>query len=227
MDNQQLCINEEQEQIILCGKVGDEHLSKPATGKSNSLYITNCVHKEYVEYKKKILGDIAFEIKEVDNNGYKKGKIYTLSTKRLSYITSIQNKNLDYILDRLNEFGLAIWFYDDGSLHKSKLFYNLNTHKFDYSDNIKIQKFLSKFSINSKITKEIKKDGREFYYQRIGKYDGAYVISKILNKYYISCYSYKIWSSETILKWSKLQEQLKSTNKVYTNHELGKIFCKI
>lgn len=46
-----------------------------------------------------------------------------------------------------------------------------------------------------------------------GKFgDGAYEISNILNKYPVDCYNYKVWSSETILNWSKMQEYLKSTD---------------
>lgn len=33
-----------------------------------------------------------------------------------------------------------------------------------------------------------------------------------MHKYYIPCYYYKLISSETSLKWCKLQEKLKSTN---------------
>lgn len=34
----------------------------------------------------------------------------------------------------------------------------------------------------------------------------------LLNKYPVDCYNYKVWSSETILNWSKMQEYLKSTD---------------
>lgn len=38
------------------------------------------------------------------------------------------------------------------------------------------------------------------------------VLINILNKYPVDCYNYKVWSSETILNWSKMQEYLKSTD---------------
>jgi hypothetical protein len=53
-------------------------------------------------------------------------------------------------------------------------------------------------------------------------------ISQILSKYPVKCYSYKRWSSETIQKWSKLQEELKSEGVEITNlnnFQLGKL-CK-
>ena len=43
-----------------------------------------------------------------------------------------------------------------------------------------------------------------------------------MRKYYLPCYSYKLISSETIQKWSKLQEELKSSDKVeYTARKLS------
>lgn len=68
---------------------------------------------------------------------------------------------------------------------------------------------------------EKKKDGRIFYYLCINKYKGAAIISQILNKYPVNCYSYKRWSSETILQWSKVQEYLKNTGKVLSSREMG------
>lgn len=38
------------------------------------------------------------------------------------------------------------------------------------------------------------------------------VLINILNKYPVDCCNYKVWSSETILNWSKMQEYLKSTD---------------
>ncbi|MCG8399364.1 hypothetical protein LWS67_23025, partial [Bacillus atrophaeus] len=59
------------------------------------------------------------------------------------------------------------------------------------------------------------------YYLGINKYEGANIISEILSRYPLNCYSYKLWSSETIQKWSKLQEQLKSTDRNLTNGQLA------
>lgn len=97
----------------------------------------------------------------------------------------------------MNDLGLALWIYDDGSLHKNKLFYNINTQGFpkEIQEELFIP-FFNRFNIYPKLTVERKRDGREFWYLRISKYEGAY----------------KRWSSETIQKWSKLQEELKSTD---------------
>lgn len=119
--------------------------------------------------------------------------------------------SIEKALSLLDELGIAMWFYDDGSLHNSKLFYNLNTHEFskELQEDLFIP-FFNKYNIYPKITKEVKKDGRIFYYLRISKFEGSYEISNILNKCPVNCYKYKVWSSETIQKWSKLQVELKN-----------------
>jgi len=227
MDNQQLYnLNEKQLQVILSSTLGDGNLYRKKET-HNYLMSTNCIHKEYLEFKKLLLEDLSFNIGFISKNGYKQKPIYTLSTKRNKSITKIANLDLKSKLNLLSTLGLALWFYDDGSLHKTKLFYNLNTHKFSKKENEIIANFLLKYNIKAKVTKETKKDGRVFYYLRIGKYDGAYEINKILSTYPLNCFKYKLWSSETILKWSKLQEKLKSTDKVYSNMQLGKLFAKI
>lgn len=131
-----------------------------------------------------------------------------------SRLKIIKNLSIEEVLANLNELGLALWIYDDGSLHKSKYFYNLNTQSFskEVQEDVLIP-FLNSYDIYPKLQVENKKDGRQFWYLRIGKYQGAAEISKILNEYPVNCYSYKRWSSETIQKWSKLQEELKRQGK--------------
>ena len=212
MGNQQLYVlTTDLSQLFLTAKLGDGHLTTPKNINSNSYYSTNCKFKEYLEFKSKILGDLSGNINYIEKNGYSQTPIFSLISKRDDLITHIRNLSLEETILNLNELGIALWFYDDGSLHKNKLFYNLNTQKFSYD----IQKelfipFFNRYNIFPKITEENKKDGRIFYYLRISKYEGAYEISRILEKYPLECYKYKLWSPETIQKWSKLQAELKS-----------------
>lgn len=214
MGNQQLCLTNEQKQVIVSGRLGDGYIS-PSTPNLESYYATNCKYKEYLEFKKSLLGALCENnnINVIEENGYSKTRIYTLKSRRNRQVTLIKELSLEEILNELDELGLAMWIYDDGSLHKNKLFYNINTQSFprDVQEELFIP-FFNKFNIYPKLTIERKKDGREFWYLRVSKYDGAYEISNILSKYPLDCYAYKRWSSETIQKWSKLQEELKSTD---------------
>lgn len=135
--------------------------------------------------------------------------------------------SVEEALSYMDDLGIALWFYDDGSMHKTKLFYNLNTQAFSEEINRDVfVPFFQKFNIYAKPTIERKKDGREFWYLRISKYEGAYEISQILNKYYVGCYNYKIWSSETIQNWSKMQEYLKSENKSQCSNRMKSSILK-
>lgn len=206
-----LNLSNEQIQVLLTGKFGDGCLSTPKSCVDNSLYSSNSIHEEYVDFKIKLLGNLASKKSRVSSNGYAKTPIWQFHTHVSPDITKIKNMDIETALNLMDDLGVALWFYDDGSLHKTKLFYNLNTQAFSQEINQDLfVPFLSKFGIFAKPTIERKRDGREFWYLRISRYEGAYEITQLLNKYPVHCYNYKVWSSETIQNWSKLQEQLKS-----------------
>ena len=210
MDNKQLYdFTREQTQVFLTARLGDGCIHHT---KSNSwIYTTNCKHIEYLEFKKSLIGKGNISI--LPRNGYSKTPIYQMYGGAFPSLELIKNLPLKEVLNNLDYLGLILWFYDDGSLHKTKLFYNLNTQGFSEEVNKELfVPFFLKFGIKAKPTIERKKDGREFWYLRVGKYDGAYEISELLNKYKVNCFDYKVWSSETIQNWSKLQEWLKSGN---------------
>lgn len=67
----------------------------------------------------------------------------------------------DYVLDNINEFGLLLWFLDDGQWHvstngtKTKRFGYLNTQSFSFEENEKIKDmFKNRFNIDLKIHKD-------------------------------------------------------------------------
>lgn len=208
-----LNLSNEQIQVILTGKFGDGYLSIPKTCKDTSMYESNCKFEEYVDFKSKLLGNLCTYKHKVEKNGYSQTSIFQFHTHVHEDILKIKNMSIEEALSLMDDLGLALWFYDDGSLHKTKLFYNLNTQAFSEEINKEIfVPHLLKWNIKAEPTIERKKDGREFWYLRIGKYDGANIVSNILNKYPVNCYNYKVWNSETIQNWSKMQEHLKSTN---------------
>ena len=205
-----LSLSESQKQVIISGIFGDGSI---VTTNSNSTYFTtNCKYLEYLNYKKELLGELFSSLSQVKKNGFCKTPIWILRSKSSNKLLELKTLPINDLLDNLNNLGIALWFYDDGSLHKKSLFYNLNTHSFPRE--IQEQYFIPFFNkkgIFPKLQREKKKDGRTFWYLRIGKFSGADIVTTLLSKYPIPCYSYKRWSSETIQKWSKFQEELKST----------------
>jgi len=230
MDNQQLFnLTDNQLQVILTSQLGDGCLFKQKK-MTNYYYVTNSKNLEYLKFKKKLLETLSSEeIKRIECNGYSQTYIYTLRSKSHVDFSIIKNMSLQSILDNLNNLGIALWIYDDGSLHNSKNYYNLYTNKFSLEEHEEILvPFFKSRGFNPTIRVDKKKDDRIFYYLSFGMYDGAYKINKILQKYKIKDYEYKLWSSETIHKWSKLQEELKRRNNpVLTNRQLGSIMRRI
>lgn len=214
IDNQQdynlnLELTNNQIQVLLTGTFGDGCITLEKSGTSK--YSTNCIHKEYIDYKTSLLEDLWSSNSEAIDQGFKQNVIYNCRSKASIKITKFNNLSLEDKLSLFTELGLALWFYDDGSLHKKNHFFNLNTHSF--SEEIHrdlLVPFFNKLGMKPDVYKDRKKDGREFCYLYFAKHFGAFEIMKILEKYPIDCFKYKLWSSETIQNWSKLKAELKS-----------------
>lgn len=211
IDNQQdYDLTNEQIQVLLTGTFGDGCIRFSTSGKSQ--FTTSCIYEEYINYKNKLLGDLFYKSYGEINQGFKQNMIYKSFSNYDYRISKLHSLNIKDKLDLMNDLGLALWFYDDGSKHKKNLFYNLSTHAF--SEEIQREYFLPFFKerlgYTPKIYKDKKKDGRIFYYLFFARHNGSYEISKLLEKYPIECYKYKLWSSETIQEWSKLKAELKS-----------------
>lgn len=221
MGNKQLYnFTREQTQVFLTARLGDGCIS--TTNSGSYVYTSNCKYLEYLEFKKTMIGK--GKIKFQERNGYSQTSIYTYYGGAYPELRLIKSLTIKEVMDNLDELGIALWFYDDGSLHKRDLYYNLNTQKFplEVQEEIFIP-FFKTIGIEAKVRRD-NNHSRPLYYLGINKYEGAYIVSSILSKYPIKCYSYKLWSSETIQKWSKLQEQLKSTDRNLTNRQLAYIW---
>lgn len=222
LENKQLySFTRNQTQVFVSGVLGDGHIAH--TNSNSFVYLTNCKHLEYLKLKKQLLNDRG-RIKLLNNNGYSKTPIWVYYGGAYKDLEYIKNFSLQSLLDNIDSLGLALWFYDDGSLHKRDLYYNLNTQNFDLNahENILVPFFLN-FGLNPKIRIDNRRS-KKYYYLGFNKYEGAFEINKLLQTLPVECYSYKLWSSEAIQKWSKLQEQLKSTDKVLTNRQLAHLW---
>lgn len=221
MDNKQLySFTREQTQVFLTARLGDGCI---CTSNSNSTYYSsNCKHLEYLEFKKKLVGKGKIYLQE--RNGYSNTPIYIYYGGAYPELKLIKNLSLEEVLSNLDDLGLALWFYDDISLHKRDMYYNLNTQKFSKEEHYEILvPYFKTLGITAKVRMDMHHN-HPLYYLGINKYNGANIVSSILSKYPINCYSYKLWSSETIQKWSKLQEQLKSIDKNLTERQLSHLW---
>lgn len=218
MGNKQLYnFSREQTQVFLTSQLGDGCISK--TNSNSWIYTSNCKYLEYLEFKKQLIGK--GKISLISKNGYSQTPIYTYYGGAYKELELIKQMNLKNILEHLDFLGLALWFYDDCSRHKRDNYYNLNTQKFNLEDhkNVLIPYFNS-LNIYPKIRTD-NSHKRPLYYLGINKFKGANIISQIMSMFPINCYNYKLWSSETIQKWSKLQEKLKNTDEEFSDRCLA------
>lgn len=218
-------LTREQKQVLLSGIFGDAYIHRKVHFDG---WRTSCIYKEYVQFKKQLLGDIAekCDVVEKKNSGYKEGSIYMLDISSHCLINQVTRLSIAEQVNQLDELGVALWFYDDGSRHKKSNWYNLNTHAF--TEEVQQELFLPFFKglgMEPSILKERKKDGREFSYLHFPKHRGAYLIAQILEKYPVSCFSYKRWPEEHLLAWTRLKTKLKEEGKSVTSRMFGDLIA--
>lgn len=189
--------------LYVSGILGDGSL-----GKYGSMAFSS-VQKDYMEYKKELSG-LELEVKTKMNLGFKKAEIHMISILANEYGKTFLDKTLEEVVNELDELSLVLWLYDDGSLHKKNLFYNINTHSFTYEQqrDILIPK-LNEFGIYPKILEERKKDGRVFNYLYVPKYEGTVEINELLKKYPVEGYKYKTFDDPYIERYYKMKEKFK------------------
>lgn len=224
MEENSKILTREQKQVLLSGIFGDAHIKKKVYFDG---WRTNSIHREYIEFKKSLLGDLAknSHVSERVNNGYKKGFIYCLEINN-PLINEVSRIPIENQITQLDELGVALWFYDDGSRHKKSNWYNLNTHAF--TEEVQQELFLPFFKglgMEPSILKDRKKDGREFCYLHFPKHRGAYLVAQILEKYPVSCFSYKRWPEEHLLAWTRLKTKLKEEGKSVTSRMFGDLIA--
>lgn len=186
-------MNKEERQVVYSGILGDGCL-----GKGGSISY-NCHYKEYMEFKHSILAFYCNSgVKDRLNSGFKKGSaIFSFATTVSSFIKDLMSKDpIEESIKNLDEFGLALLMYDDGSRHKKNNFYNINTHALsDKHQNMLVEK-LKEFDVFATVLTETKKDGRVFSYLHISKWNGAMELSRIMREIPLECYNYKLVPKE-------------------------------
>ena len=103
-----LNLSNEQIQVLLTGKFGDGCLSTPKSCVDNSLYSSNSIHEEYVDFKIKLLGNLAPKKSRISSNGYAKTPIWQFHTHVSPDITKIKNMDIETALNLMDDLGVAL-----------------------------------------------------------------------------------------------------------------------
>lgn len=138
-------INDDQLQIVLGSYLGDGHLQKVGENRYRLKIIHGVKQKNYCEWKASMFNR---EVSFVKENGYSKKPAYQFSTKcfSLPYNMSGEKKTscAEWVVDKIDARGIAIWYMDDGNINKLKNNIKLYTCSFDLaSQNLFVKKFKS------------------------------------------------------------------------------------
>ena len=154
-------LNEDQLQIVYGSYLGDGHI---AITKKNRyrLKIIHCEkQKEYCNWKATMFS--IRKLNYIQKNGYSQKPAYSFTSKIFDLDNQIpQNtKNIpEWILNNLNEKGIAIWIMDDGSICKKTNTIRIHSNNFDLETHNKLQNKFKQYYIDCSIHKTKKK----YYY---------------------------------------------------------------
>ena len=190
-------LNNDQLQVIYGSYLGDGHIDIT----KNNRYRLKIIHcekqKDYCNWKAEMFG--INNIKYIEKNGYSQKPAYSFTTKifDLDYNISKNTKEVpDWLLDKLDIKGIAIWFMDDGSnqikYNKNGIisnFISIHTNNFNYEIQ---EKFVNKFE-NYGIQCSIKKT-RNYYFLHFN-IENSNKLLDLIGPYIHPYFNYKIYGN--------------------------------
>ncbi|MCZ2224540.1 MAG: hypothetical protein LC122_13025 [Chitinophagales bacterium] len=192
-----ISLNDNQKSLIVGTLLGDGSLIKNKNRKFPYLKVSHCEkQKDYLIWKKDILGEL---VNSVSCYNDKRGNSIMHSFNSLSSKEFIDTYNLFYdnnkkviredLINHLNEFGIAVWFMDDGSSQKSSS--RFSTEGFSVEENKILQKILkNKFDIETKISYYSRND-KKYNYLLLNK-NNTIKLNNIIKPFVIDCMKYKL-----------------------------------
>ena len=187
-----------EEQVLLGGLLGDMYCRIPKTCKNARIEGAHCKKQEsYLLWKISLLNNLHFKLRR-NNLGYLFFRSKNYSCLNYYFDLFYKNKKKEItcdILNKVNDFGLAIWYMDDGSYSKRDHNCSLYTNGFTYEENLIIKKYFeTKWNIFPKIYihKEIKRyPNKKWYFLNFNVAETKKLI-KIIKPYIHSSMKYKI-----------------------------------
>ena len=209
------CLNDDQLQILYGSYLGDGCIEK--TVKDNyRLKIIHCKEQKlYCEWKANMFGTT--ELEYIEKNGNSEKEAYRFYSKCFIIDNSLSDNRKeipDWLINKIDERAIAIWFMDDGSLVKKRLkdgsvsyYASLHSNNFDYENHIKLSNLLKKYNIECIISKN-----RQYNNLRFDNKNTKALLN-LIRKYIHSSFEYKIdfisdnqynWNNE-FLKYGSLK----------------------
>jgi len=186
------CLNNDQLQLIYGSYLGDGHLSYTSNNRLR-LKIIHCEkQKEYCLWKANMLN--INELTFIEKNGYSKKPAYTFQSKIFDLDNEIPRDTKiipDWLLDKIDERGIAIWFMDDGSVsrYKNNDISSITIHSNNYDEETHI-KFINKFK-KYDIDCSYSKVKEKYYCLKFNKVNSLKLLN-LITSYIHSDFNYKI-----------------------------------
>lgn len=140
-------LNDDQFQIVLGSFLGDGHLDSHKAGRYRLSMTHGIAQKEYCEWKASMFDG---KVNYIEKNGYAQTPAVRFCSRSFGLATLPQTKAScpQWVLDKLDARGLAIWFMDDGSAHPDKIAACISTCSFDEDSQKRIVARLKLFGID-------------------------------------------------------------------------------
>ena len=175
-------LNEDQLQIIYGSYLGDGNIEITKKNRYR-LRIIHCEkQKEYCQWKAKMFG--IKKMTYIEKNGYSQKPAYRFQTKIFDLHDNIPKNTKtvpDWIIDKIDAKGIAIWFMDDGSTMKKNnkrgyisIYCSIHSNNFNYETHEKFVKKFKEYDIECKISKT-----KKYYYLRFNKENSSKLINLI------------------------------------------------
>ena len=203
-------LNDDQQQVVIGSWLGDGHLQHISHGSYRLTIIHSEQQIDYLTYKASIF-QRENNIKYIKTNGYAQTPANRFTTLSFGLPYQLDDKkNIEceeWILDNIDERGLAVWFMDDGSVNTEFNGARLHTEFFSETGNINIMKMLkNRFNMEGTLRSYIKKEKTYFYIylpkesyiklcQTIAPYVHPNLSYKILNYELLNGGAYK-WNNQ-------------------------------
>jgi hypothetical protein len=186
-------INDDQFQIAIGSFLGDGHLSNHGNNRYRLREIHGIKQKDYCEWKAGMFEATPIFMEE---NGYSKTPAIKFVSKLFGLSENLPKTKTtcpQWVLDKIDARGIAIWYMDDGSTKKWKTGAGgcLSTNSFDEDSQKRIVLKFKSLGIDCCYSISKKKDGRSFYSIRFNK-DGFKKLSDLIRKYIHKDIYYKI-----------------------------------
>jgi len=228
----QICkgLNDDQLQVIYGSFLGDGFIDNIKSGRQRLGIIHGEKQKDYCQWKANMFGIDELDI--VEENGYAKTRAYKFCSKCFDLKDNLTNSKIvpEWLINKIDERGIAIWFMDDGSNQKYPVkngdmnnSVRIHSNNFDYENNIKLQRMFQRFDIECGILKS--KD--KYYYLAFDKMNSSKLVNLIKDYIHPNLENKLENISSNKYKWNNKflnYGTLRITKKKYVNNKTGMVY---